>query len=234
MSVMSVGKKPKALVRPLGAGNSRAGAHRGELRSGEPGAAAHRSEKRNVPGVSVAAQPGITGPARPRAARQHPPARPRLWVVPDAAVPDAGRARPRWARPRWARRGRPQCRRAKRRRAPAEGGTRRADPGPAAQHQAGRGAFADACGPARIGAVPGACPAGAADQADPARAPGGLGIRGSPPRRGDHPGPARPGVRGAGGQSRSAAVCGAGQHAADRGQARPVPVVDRAERGAPG
>ena len=89
MSVMSMGKKSKALVRPLGAGNSRAGAYRGELRSGEPGAAAHRPEKRNVPGVSVPAQPGITGPARPRAARQHPPARPRLWVVPDAAVPDA-------------------------------------------------------------------------------------------------------------------------------------------------
>lgn len=97
MSVMSVGKKPKALVRPLGAGNSRAGAYRGELRSDEPGAAAHRPEKRNVPGVSVPAQPGITGPARPRAARQHPPARPRLWVVPDAAVPDAGR--PDLARP---------------------------------------------------------------------------------------------------------------------------------------
>ena len=89
MSVMSVGKKPRALVRPLGAGNSRASAHRGELRSGEPGAAAHRSERRNVPGVSVAAQPGITGPARPRAARQYPRTRPRLWVVPDAAVPDA-------------------------------------------------------------------------------------------------------------------------------------------------
>ena len=97
MSVMSVGKKPKALVRPLGAGNSRAGAYRGELRSDEPGAAAHRPEKRNVPGVSVPAQPGITGPARPRAARQHPPARPRLWVVPDAAAPDAGR--PDLARP---------------------------------------------------------------------------------------------------------------------------------------
>lgn len=90
MSVMSMGKKSKALVRPLGAGNSRAGAYRGELRSGEPGAAAHRPEKRNVPGVSVPEQPGITGPARPRAARQHPPARPRLWVVPDAAVPGAG------------------------------------------------------------------------------------------------------------------------------------------------
>ena len=89
MSVMSVGKKPKALVRSLGAGNSRAGAHRGELRPGEPGAAAHRSEKRNVPGVSVAARPEVTGPARPRAARQYPRTRPRLWVVPDAAVPDA-------------------------------------------------------------------------------------------------------------------------------------------------
>ncbi len=65
MSVMSVGKKPKALVRPLGAGNSRAGGHRGRLRAGEPGAAATRSEKRNVPGVSVAAQPGVAvaGPA---------------------------------------------------------------------------------------------------------------------------------------------------------------------------
>ena len=97
MSVMSVGKKPKALVRPLGAGNSRAGAYRGDLRSDDPGAAAHRPEKRNVPGVSVPAQSGITGPARPRAARQHPPARPRLWVVPDAAAPDVGR--PDLARP---------------------------------------------------------------------------------------------------------------------------------------
>jgi hypothetical protein len=87
MSVMSVGKKPKALVRPLGAGSSRAGVYRGELRAGEPGAAASRSEKRNVPGVSVAAQPGIAGPARPRAAARKPSARPRLWVVPDAADP---------------------------------------------------------------------------------------------------------------------------------------------------
>ncbi|MGH3124179.1 MAG: LysM peptidoglycan-binding domain-containing protein [Streptosporangiaceae bacterium] len=89
MSVMSVGKKPKALVRPLGAGNSRAGVHRDELRAGERGAAPPRSEKRNVPGVSVAAQPGIAGPGRPRAARHYPQARPRLWVVPDAAVPSA-------------------------------------------------------------------------------------------------------------------------------------------------
>lgn len=87
MSVMSVGKKPKALARPLGAGNSRAGVHRGGLRAGEPGAAASRSENRNVPGVSGAAQPGIAGPARPRAAR-NPSARPRLWVVPDAADPN--------------------------------------------------------------------------------------------------------------------------------------------------
>jgi hypothetical protein len=68
MSVMSVGKKSKALVRPLGARNSRAGVHRGEVRAGEPDAAAPRSEKRNVPGVSVAEPPGIAGPARPPAA----------------------------------------------------------------------------------------------------------------------------------------------------------------------
>src|SRR5882757_2357838 len=89
MSVMSVGKKPKALVRPLGAESSWAGVHRGELRAGEPGAAASRSEKRIVSGVSVAAQPGIAGPARPRAAARKPSARPRLWVVPDAADPNA-------------------------------------------------------------------------------------------------------------------------------------------------
>jgi hypothetical protein len=89
MSVMSVGKKPKALVRPLGAGNSRAGAQRSELRAGEPGGAAPRPEKRSVPGVSLAAQPGIAGLARPRAAARKPSARPRprLRVVPDAADP---------------------------------------------------------------------------------------------------------------------------------------------------
>ncbi len=97
MSVMSVGKKPKALVRPLGAGNSRAGVRRGELRAGEPGVAASRSENRNVPGVSGAAQPGIAGPARPRGAARKPSARPRLWVVPDAA--DPGVAAPRGAVP---------------------------------------------------------------------------------------------------------------------------------------
>jgi LysM domain len=87
MSVMSVGRKPKALVRPLGAGNSRAGVHRGE-RAGEPGAAASRSGKRSVPGVSVAAQPGIPRPARPQAVARKPSARPRLWVVPDASDPN--------------------------------------------------------------------------------------------------------------------------------------------------
>jgi hypothetical protein len=89
MSVMSVVRKPKALVRPLGAGNSRAGVHRGELRAGEPGAAASRTDKRSVSGVSVAAQPGIEGPARPRAAVRKPSPRPRLWVVPDATDPNA-------------------------------------------------------------------------------------------------------------------------------------------------
>jgi hypothetical protein len=88
MSVMSVGKKPKAPVRPLGAGNSRAGVRRGELRAGEPGAAAYRSGKRSVPGVPVAAQPAIAGPARPRAGTRKPSGRPRLRVVPDAADPN--------------------------------------------------------------------------------------------------------------------------------------------------
>jgi hypothetical protein len=87
MSVMSVGKKPKALVRPLGAGNSRAA--RDKSRAGEPGAAASRSDKRDVRGVSVAGQRGVAGSARPRAAARHyPQARPRLWVVPDAAYPN--------------------------------------------------------------------------------------------------------------------------------------------------
>lgn len=98
MSVMSAGKKPKALVRPLRAGNSRAGLRPGQFRDGEPGAAVSRPEKRNVPGASVPARPdcavparpgsavparpGSAMPARPRAARKSP-ARPRLWVVPD-------------------------------------------------------------------------------------------------------------------------------------------------------
>jgi hypothetical protein len=87
MSVMSVGKKPKALVRSLGAGNSRAG--RGKSRTGDLGVAASRSDKRSGPGVPVEAQPGVVGQVRPRAAARKPPARPRLWVVPDAADPDA-------------------------------------------------------------------------------------------------------------------------------------------------
>jgi hypothetical protein len=93
MSVMSVGKKPKALVRPLGAGNSRADGC--TLRAGERGVSVPRSEKRNVPGWPAATQPGIAGPARPRAAARHyPPVRPRLWVVPDAADPNATVANP--------------------------------------------------------------------------------------------------------------------------------------------
>ena len=87
MSVMSVGKMPRALVRSLGAGNSRAG--RGKSRTGDPGVAASRSDKRSGPGAPVAAQPGVVGPAQPRVAARKPSARPRLWVVPDAAAPDA-------------------------------------------------------------------------------------------------------------------------------------------------
>jgi hypothetical protein len=85
MSVMSVGKKPKALVRPLGAGNSRAA--RGKSGAGDLGVTASRSGKRSGPGVSVAAQPGAAGPSWPRASARKPPARPRLWVVPDTADP---------------------------------------------------------------------------------------------------------------------------------------------------
>jgi len=87
MSVTSVGRKPKpkALVRPLRAGNSRAGARPGQLRAGEPGTAASRPEKRNVPGLSMLGQPDNTVAPRPRSARKTP-ARPRLWVVPDAPV----------------------------------------------------------------------------------------------------------------------------------------------------
>ena len=89
MSVMSMGKKPKVLVRPLRAGNSRAGGRPGQVRAGAPGPAASGPEKRNVPGVSKVTQPGVVVPPRPGAGRRRPPARPRLWVVPDAAVPDA-------------------------------------------------------------------------------------------------------------------------------------------------
>jgi len=92
MSVMSAGKKPKALVRPLRTGKSRAGLRPGRFRAGEPGTAASRSEKRNVPGVSAPGQPDSMVSARPRAARK-PLAPPRLWVVPDApgtAAPEPG------------------------------------------------------------------------------------------------------------------------------------------------
>ncbi len=86
MSVMSVGKKPKALVRPLRAGNSRAGGRPGQFRPGEPRAAASRPENRNVPGVSAPAPADNARLARPRGARKSP-ARPRLWVVPDTPMP---------------------------------------------------------------------------------------------------------------------------------------------------
>jgi hypothetical protein len=84
MSVMNVGKKSKALVRPLRAGNSRAGERPGRIRAGEPGAAASRPEKRNVPGVSASARPDKAVPGRPRASGKSP-ARPRLWAVPDVS-----------------------------------------------------------------------------------------------------------------------------------------------------
>ena len=45
MSVMSVGKKPRALVRPLRAGNSQTGVRGGQFRPGEPGLAGRPSGK---------------------------------------------------------------------------------------------------------------------------------------------------------------------------------------------
>ena len=94
MSVMSAGKKPRALVHPLRAGNSRTGLRGRQFRPGEPGPPAARQEKQRVPGVSLPPQPGNavparprgTVPARPRGARKSP-ARPRLWVVPDPPGP---------------------------------------------------------------------------------------------------------------------------------------------------
>ena len=155
MSVMSMGKKPKALVRPLGAGNSRAGGRPGEVQAGGarlggiPARKAKRS--RRVDGGAA----GNCGPPRPRATRRNPPARPRLWVVPDAAVVgrrragccqagrcQAGRCRagPRPGRVPGRRRAGP----ARAAGAQAAGGSRRADPGPAAQHRAaGRPPAAD-------------------------------------------------------------------------------------------
>jgi len=86
MSVMSAGKKSKALVRPLRAGNSRAGERPGRIRASEPGTAASRPERRNVPGVSAPARPDKAVPARPRATGKSP-ARPRLWAVRDVSRP---------------------------------------------------------------------------------------------------------------------------------------------------
>jgi hypothetical protein len=86
MSVMNAAKRSKALVRPLRAGNSRAGERPGRIRASEPGAAASRPEKRNVPGVSAPAQPDKAVPGRPRATGKSP-ARPRLWAVPDVSRP---------------------------------------------------------------------------------------------------------------------------------------------------
>jgi len=86
MSVMNAAKKSKALVRPLRAGNSRAGERPGRIRASEPGAAASRPEKRNVPGVSSPARPDKAVPGRPRATGKSP-ARPRLRAVPDVSRP---------------------------------------------------------------------------------------------------------------------------------------------------
>ena len=197
MSVMSVGKKPKALVRSLGAGNSRAGGIGASRARVTPARQRPGQTSEVVPACPVAAQPGVAGPARPRATARKPSARPRLMGSP-------GRRR---SRRRRAGGGGGQMLRGQRLRCRGRGcqPTTRFQPGRAAPGRpADRGALADARGPACIGAVPGAGPAGAADQAHPARAPGGLGFRGSPPGRGAHPGPARPGVRCAGGQSRPA------------------------------
>jgi hypothetical protein len=86
MSVMNAGKKSKALVRPLRAGNSRTGERPGRIRASEPGAAVSRPEKRNVPGVSAPARPDRAVRGRPRATGKSP-ARPRLWAVPDVSRP---------------------------------------------------------------------------------------------------------------------------------------------------
>jgi LysM domain-containing protein len=86
MSVMNAGKKSKALVRPLRAGNSRAGERPGRIRASEPGAAASRPEKRNVPGVSAPARPDKAVPGRARATGKSP-VRPRLWAVPGVSRP---------------------------------------------------------------------------------------------------------------------------------------------------
>ena len=81
MSVMSMGKKPRALIHPLRAGNSQARVRGGRFRPAEPGTPAARQEKQRVPVVSLP-QPGTPAQDRPRGTRKSP-ARPRLWVVPD-------------------------------------------------------------------------------------------------------------------------------------------------------
>ena len=90
MSVMSVGKKPKALVRSLGAGNSRAGAHgasrvRVSLARRHPGQASEAFPVRRWQRSRESRR------SRPRPRARKPPARPRLWVVPDVADPDVAR-----------------------------------------------------------------------------------------------------------------------------------------------
>ena len=227
MSVMSVGKKPKALVRSLGAGNSRAGAHRGESRAGEPGAAASRSGKRSLPGVLGGSAAGSRGgPAA--GGRQEPPARPRLWVVPDVAVPDVAgpdvavpnAAAPNVAgpkvvvpRPRVAADGQIPARLPSTRPAGAPSRTRWSAP-----HRCRPGCLSSASG------GPGLPGAGA----------GWSGLSRFSSSSRCSPRSCSLWRPGAGGQSWPAAVCGAGQHAARRGQARPVPVVDRVERRASG
>ena len=303
MSVMNAAKKSKALVRPLRAGNSRAGERPGRIRASEPGAAASRPEKRNVPGVSSPARPDKAVPGRPRATGKSP-ARPRLWAVPDVSRPaiagsggrDPGatsardtsasaKTGPASDRGRWHRASGLPGRRSPGRasspgagsiplvprprmapddlisprptapRAPTEspgrprpGGQDQASQpdsrpaGPAARPPsvgaartvaAGR-PLPGARGPVRLRSLSPASRAYPADQAHPAGPPGPLGGRDSPPRGGHHPAPARRGLRRSGLQPRPAAVRGPGGYAAGSGQARPVPVVGRAERGAQG
>ena len=309
MSVMNAGKKSKALVRPLRAGNSRAGERPGRIRASEPGAAASRPEKRNVPGVSAPARPDKAVPGRPRATGKSP-ARPRLWAVPDvarqaiagsggrdpgttsardtSASANAGPATagpatagpaitgPAGSGPRMGGGARPRrlpgagsiplvprprmapddliSPRPTAPRAPTESPgrprpgarIRRAAglaPGWTSSPSAQRRRSADRDGrpvpPGRAWSAPlrslsPASRAYPADQAHPARPPGPLGGRDSPPRRGHHPAPARRGLRRPGVQPRPAAVRGPGGHAAGSSQARPVPVVGRAECGAQG
>ena len=93
MSVMSVGKKPRALVHPLRAGNSRPACEGASSARVSPARRRPARKSERVPGVSRAAQPGTAAPARPRGTGK-PPARPRLWVVPDPPGPAGGRWSP--------------------------------------------------------------------------------------------------------------------------------------------